>query len=55
MQSGTKNILLAHISEENNTPELAYDEVASVIADPRFNLAVADRFEITKLVCETEE
>lgn len=55
VQSGTKNILLAHISEENNTPELAYDEVASVIADPRFNLAVADRFEITKLVCETEE
>ncbi len=54
VESGTKNILLAHISEENNTPELAYDEVSAVIGDPEFNLAVADQFEVTKLVCETE-
>lgn len=49
---GTKNILLAHLSEENNEPDIAYDEVASAIADQEVNLAVAAPARITKLVWE---
>jgi len=51
-EHGAKNILLAHLSEENNEPSIAYDEVSSVIADPKINLAVADPAEVTKLVWE---
>lgn len=51
-RNGAKNILLAHLSEENNEPEIAYDEVASAIADPAVNLAVADPAAVTKLVWE---
>lgn len=40
--NGTKNILLAHISEQNNTPRLAFHETFSAIADKDFNLRVAD-------------
>ena len=51
-EHGAKNILLAHLSEENNDPAIAYDEVSSAIADPSVNLAVAAPAEITKLVWE---
>ena len=51
---GAKNILLAHISEENNTPEIAFDEVAAAIGDDRINLATADQYELTRLVDEKE-
>ena len=51
-RNGAKNILLAHLSEENNEPEIAYDEVASAIADGSVNLAVAAPSRITKLVWE---
>lgn len=47
---GTKNILLAHLSEENNDPSLAFDEVWSAIADPNVNLKVASQYEPVKLV-----
>ena len=40
-ESGTKHIMLAHLSEENNLPELAYNEVFTAIADPCFDLKVA--------------
>ncbi len=50
--SGTKNILLAHLSEENNTPDTAYDEIAGVIANMDVRLAVADPVYITKLIWE---
>lgn len=40
-ESGTKHIMLAHLSEENNLPELAYNEVFAAIADPCFDLKVA--------------
>jgi phosphoribosyl 1,2-cyclic phosphodiesterase len=49
---GTKNILLAHLSEENNDPCIAYDEALSAISDPRVNLAVASPCDVTKLVWE---
>ena len=51
---GAKSILLAHISEENNTPEIAFDEVAAAIGDDRINLATADQYAITRLVDEKE-
>ncbi len=38
---GTKNIMLAHLSEENNTPELAFNETLCAIADSAVNLKVA--------------
>ncbi len=38
---GTKAFLLAHLSEENNDPSLAWDEVASAIADPRVTIRTA--------------
>lgn len=50
--NGTKNILLAHLSEENNDPEIAYDEACSAISDPCVRLAVAAPDRVTKLVWE---
>lgn len=47
---GTKNILLAHLSEENNEPSIAYDEVWSAIADEGVNLKVASQYEAVKLI-----
>lgn len=47
---GTKNVLLAHLSEENNEPSLAYDEVWSAIADDTVNLKVASQYECVKLI-----
>lgn len=47
---GTKNILLAHLSEENNDPSLAYDVVFSAIADDSINLKVASQYEAVKLI-----
>ena len=47
---GTKNVLLAHLSEENNEPSLAYDTVWSAIADDSVNLKLANQYETVKLV-----
>lgn len=47
---GTKNILLAHLSEENNDPAVAFDTVWSAIADEGFNLKVASQYECVKLI-----
>ncbi|MBE6584791.1 MAG: MBL fold metallo-hydrolase [Ruminococcaceae bacterium] len=40
---GTRNIMLAHLSEENNTPELARGETSFALADESVNLKVADQ------------
>lgn len=40
-ESGTRHIMLAHLSEENNLPELAFNEVLTAIADESVNLKVA--------------
>ncbi len=40
---GTKHMMLAHLSEENNLPALAYNEVFTAIADPTVNLKVAEQ------------
>lgn len=39
--NGTKAFLLAHLSEENNTPGLAFDEFYSAIADERVAILTA--------------
>lgn len=39
---GTKNLMLAHLSEENNRPEIAFDETFSAVADDRVNIKIAD-------------
>ncbi len=48
--NGTQNILLAHLSQENNEPQLAYNEVLMAIADPSVNLQIAAPDEIVILV-----
>ena len=40
-ENGTRSFLLAHLSEENNTPDIALDEYTSVIADPDIFIGVA--------------
>lgn len=40
-ENGTEHIMLAHLSEENNLPELAFNEVFTAIADESFDLKVA--------------
>lgn len=39
---GTRNIMLAHLSEENNTPALAFNETFRALADDSVNLKVAE-------------
>ena len=40
--NGTKNIMLAHLSEENNIPDMAYNESLMAIANPDVKLTVAE-------------
>ncbi len=40
---GAKHIMLAHLSEENNLPSLAYNESLSAIADESISLKVAEQ------------
>ena len=48
--NGTKNLLLAHLSEENNRPEIAFDEVSSSVADESVNIKIAHQNECVVLV-----
>ena len=40
-QNGTKSIMLAHLSEECNLPEIAYNECLMAVADPGVRICVA--------------
>lgn len=40
-EHGTKNIMLAHLSEENNLPELAYSECFSAVANQNVKICIA--------------
>ncbi len=51
---GTRNFLLAHLSEENNFPDLAYDETFSALAGYNTVLRVAAPHEVTMLVGESD-
>ncbi len=53
-ENGTKHILLAHLSETNNTPDTAFDEVFGALAGSCVNVAVADPREPVWLVREEE-
>lgn len=48
--SGTKSLMLAHLSQENNTPDTAYDACVSAIADARVHICVASPDHITEMV-----
>ena len=48
--AGTKRILLAHLSRENNTPELAYNATAVRLVGTDVALQVAAAEELTKLI-----
>lgn len=51
-RSGTKRIVLGHLSLENNTPDKAFGTVSSMLKEEGHcvSLAVADRYEITDLL-----
>ena len=51
-EQGTHHFLLAHLSEENNHPDLAFDETFSALAGYETTLRVAAPDEITMLVGE---
>ena len=46
---GTVDFLLAHLSEQNNVPEIAYDETFAALSGDVFNLRVASPVEVTML------
>lgn len=55
--TGTRHLMLAHLSMENNTPETAYAECFSAIADERVELCVAAPDAVTEMVlcpCEVK-
>lgn len=49
---GTRRVLLAHLSEENNTPAKALETVSGYLAEHKIELdvSVADRFTPTRLI-----
>ena len=51
-ESGTRAFLLAHLSEKNNDPAIAYDEVLSALPPHGISLLTADSQLPTKLVWE---
>ena len=53
-EHGTKYILLAHLSETNNTPDTAFDEVFGALAGSGVKIAVADPRVPTWLLGENE-
>ena len=55
-RTGTKRIVLGHLSKENNTPNLAYDTVYSMLKSEGLNvsLSIADRSVITDLLKENK-
>ncbi len=54
-ERGTKHFLLAHLSEKNNHPDLALDEVFAALGDSRLSLVAAHPSRPTRLVWEEEE
>ncbi len=47
--AGTRGLMLAHLSRENNDPSLAYDACFCAVGDERVRIAVADPEQITEL------
>ena len=55
VQNGTRAILLAHVSRENNDPTIAFDTVSNAISGFNVNLAIAEPFAPTELVIPKKE
>ena len=49
-QNGTRAIMLAHLSQENNEPDLAFDEVSSAILGFDVSVAVASQYVPVELI-----
>ena len=47
--NGTKVLMLAHLSQENNTPDLAYDECFSAVGDDKVQICIAHPDHITEV------
>lgn len=47
---GMRELLLAHLSEHNNVPDIAYDEVSCALMGLGVHIAVASPIEVTMLV-----
>ena len=54
-ESGTKAFMLAHLSEENNTPELAFDEVNSAVVCYGASVTVARPDEVVEFAIAGDE
>ena len=50
VQNGTRAIMLAHLSQENNEPDLAFDEVSNVVSGFDVSIAVASQYLPVELV-----
>lgn len=48
--SGTRAIMLAHLSAENNEPSLAFDEVSSAVSGFDVSICIADKFVPVELI-----
>lgn len=51
-EHGLKRLILAHLSQENNTPELVYDEHRSALAGTSVQIAVASQDCVTEFAVE---
>lgn len=54
-ENGTRAFMLAHLSKENNTPELAFDEVNSAVACFGASVTVAHPDEVVEFAIEGSE
>ena len=50
--NGTKAVMLAHLSQENNTPDTAYSEYLGQLATDRVRISVADPNAVVELELE---
>ena len=54
-EAGTRYLLLAHLSEQNNVPDIAYDEVSCALTGQCVHIAVASPIDVTMLVGEMNQ
>ncbi len=53
--AGTRGLMLAHLSQENNDPALAYDACFCAVGDDRVTIAVAAPDAVTELILEERD
>jgi phosphoribosyl 1,2-cyclic phosphodiesterase len=51
-KNGTCALMLAHLSQENNIPDIAFDECVSAVGDERVSVCIAHPENITELCLE---